>query len=285
MWNLLGRSRGSRCIVVVALVLLGSGGFSPVQALEPLVPYDNFSAKTIDPIRWVGLGPDLDVREVERVVNGKSLMLTHRAYANTLSDTGDTGGVVGLAFWSFDVTGAQFTVAAKKVEVTDCSPSRQLETTRTGAGFRGRFFSTQASGPGDQTGDVEVAIDISKVGGPNSGPNEFPLRVTAFYQRCDNATCGARTTLAFHELGAIGLGDETILTVQWDQANHQFIFKRDLVSQVVSPYTVSDIHPSSIRGGLLGLGRVVANCTTSPRPTVYVEATFKKVLVNLSAAP
>jgi hypothetical protein len=286
MWNVWGRSQMSQLVVVVAVVLLGSGGASPVQALEPLVPYDKFHGKSIDPTRWVGYGgADLNVREVERVVKGKSLRLANRAYANTLSDAGEIGGGFGLAFWSFDVTGAQFTVAAQKLDVTDCSPSRASETTRAGAGFRGKFFSTVAKGPGDQTGDVDVAIGIEKDGGPNSGPNERPLRVIAFYSRCDDATCGAFTVLAYHELGPIGLGDATILTVQWDQANHQFIFKRDLFSQVVSPYTVSDSNPPSIRGGLLVLGRVVANCTTLPRPTVDVEATFDNVLINQSAAP
>ena len=285
MWNLLGRSRGSRYVIVVVLVLLGSGGISPVQALEPLVPYDNFREPAIDPTRWVGIGADLNVRDAIRVVQGKSLKLANRAYADTLSDTGDAGGVFGLAFWSFDLTGVQFRVAAQKLDVTDCSLSRASETTRAGAGFRGRFFSTVAKSPGDLTGDVEVVIGIGKTGGPTSGLNERPLRVTAFYQRCDDTTCGARTTLAFHELGPIGLGDATILTVRWDQANHQFIFKRDLIFRVVSPYTVSDSHPASLRGGIITLDRVVANCTTLPRPMVDVVATFDNVLVNQSAVP
>ena len=212
------------------------------------------------------------------MVQGKSLKLANRAYADTLSDTGDAGGVFGLAFWSFDVTGVQFRVAAQKLDVTDCSPSRASETTRAGAGFRGRFFSTVAKSPGDSTGDVEVVIGIIQDVG-------LPLRVTAFYQRCDDATCGARTMLAFHELGPIGLGDKTILTVQWDQANHQFIFTRDLLFQVVAPYTFSDSHPASLRGGIITLDRVVANCTTLPRPMVDVVATFDNVLVNQSAAP
>jgi hypothetical protein len=285
MWSLLGRSRGSRYVIVVALVLLGSGGISPVQALEPLVTYDSFGQPAIDPTRWVGIGADLNVRDAIRVVEGKSLKLANRAYADTLADTGEAGGVFGLAFWSFDVTSAQFTVAATKLDVTDCSLSRASETTRAGAGFRGRFFSTVAKSPGDRTGDVEAVISISKVGGPNSGPNERPLRVTAFYGRCDDATCGASTVLAFHELGPIGLGDATILTIRWDQANHQFIFKRDLIFRVVSPYTVSDSNPASLRGGILTLDRAVANCTTLPRPMVDVVATFDNVLVNQSAAP
>jgi N-acetylneuraminic acid mutarotase len=247
--------------------------------LEPLVLYDDFSTGILEPAKWLGVGGDAALREVERNANNPHLALTHRAYAGVLSDSGTVGGIFGLNFARFSaLTAVQFTVKALQVETVDCSPSRPTETARTGAAFRGRFFSTQSSPPGSQSGDVEVVIGIEQIAGQQ-------LDVTAFYTMCNNASCTASTVLDFLHLGPIALGQRTTLTVQWDQGNHQFIFLRDKQPPVVSAYTVSDVYPPSSPGKFLVLARVVPNCTVAPRPTVFLKATFHKVLVNQSASP
>jgi len=76
------------------------------------------------------------------------------------------------------------------------------------------------------------------------------------------------------------------LRIQWDQANHRFIFQRDGEPEVFSPYTVSDTAPSGSQVKFLGTANTVPFCRLQagrPRPASFIDAFFDDVLVNESA--
>ena len=52
-----------------------------------------------------------------------------------------------------------------------------------------------------------------------------------------------KTNLAYHVLGQVKPGSTNFLYLQWDQPNHQFIFRLNNESPVYEPYTVSDTSP------------------------------------------
>ena len=75
------------------------------------------------------------------------------------------------------------------------------------------------------------------------------------------------------------------LSVQWDQANHQFIFGFGATT-LNAPYTVSDTAASPNMFKNMVVQNAVANCMTSAggRPRGTIDATFDDVFVNASAA-
>src|SRR5437870_7487017 len=116
------------CASFLMVALLGA----PVQALEPLVPYDNFNAKRLDPAKWFGTEVGGGYEAV-REVRDHRLRLASRVYVNSLRFLPFLIGD-GRRFFapnldslrlnvltSSAVTALEATVRVRKVEVTECA--------------------------------------------------------------------------------------------------------------------------------------------------------------------
>jgi hypothetical protein len=249
-------------------------------ALAQLVLYDDFKSTKIDASKWTGWQFfDPDLREAVRQLTGEEeyrrLHLSQRAYSATSDDSGASGGGFGLAFPVPNaIRELSFTLVAKDAVAVGCSsnPSGQIVT---GAEFRGRFFNTEIS-PTSSLGDVEVVIGANRNGTDTSSA----LEVIGFYQRCDDAFCGARTNLDFHRLGFVQPNTSNTLHIKWDQQNHRFVFQLNTEPPVLSPYVVSDSSAPFVPFKAIDLARVVPHCTSTPRPFASVDALFGNVYVN-----
>lgn len=255
---------------------------APVIGQTQLVLYDSFGSSRINPSKWIGLDGDFTslrdaVRTVVREESDSSAGLLHvfqNFYAFTNSDSGGTGGVFGLGFPNpASVTDLSFTVIVKKMLAVGCAtnPSQSGGS----AEFRGRFFNTEIS-PTSQLGDVESVIGPSR----NATDAGSQFTVVAFYQRCDDANCGARTTLDFKVLGFVNPGEQSTLHIKWDQPNHRFVYQLNKQAEVVSQYTVSDVSAAVGQGKGIDIAHVVPNCTTTPRPVVTADVYFGNVYTN-----
>lgn len=252
--------------------------------VKPLVLYDNFNGPRIDPSKWVGTwGDTSDLLEAVRELtpafqgqgNNRHLHLFLHSYAPTSSDDGGIGGGFGLAFSQpSSVTETSFTVVVDRATVIGCetNPSGAVAV----AEFRGQFFNTE-NPPTSRLGDVEVVIGVNRGSGDTGGA----LDVSAFYQRWDDDSGGARTSLDGKELGYIYPGQPASIRVKWDKPNHQFIFQLNKEPEFISKYTVSDAYPPFYGPwGTIELTRVLPNCTSTPRPEAMMDAYFDNVYVN-----
>ena len=283
------------CAGFLAAALLGA----PVHALEPMVLYDNFNAKRIDPAKWFGTEVGGGYEAV-REGRDHRLHLASRVYANRLFRPSWIGrrrlvapNLDGLrlnALTSSAVTALEATVRVKKVEVTECPIPTILDgvsftgVTRAQAGLFGFFFNTATPTPGSAENDVFAGIAIVRQA-PSPDPQKV-LRVQAFVSRCADKTCVGGTSLDFQDMGPIKRGKKARLRIEWDQANHRFIFQRDGEPEVFSPYTVSDTAPSGSQVKFLGTANTVPFCRLQagrPRPASFIDAFFDDVLVNESA--
>jgi hypothetical protein len=270
------RSAVATLCVVVALAL-------PAIGQTQIVPYDNFASRSVDPSKWIGVDCDpTSLRDtVRRVVpdeesNSSSglLHLFDKAYAFTNADSGGTGCPFGLGFPNpASLTELSFTVVVEKMSAIGCATNSSQSV--GSVEFRGRFFNTEIS-PTSQLGDIESVIGPSRV----STDTGDQFTVVAFYARCDDSNCGARTTLDFRVLGSVSPGERSTLRIKWDQPNHRFVYQLNRQPEVISPYTVSD---TSLAVGLvknIDITHVVPNCTSTPRPVVTADAYFGNVYTN-----
>jgi hypothetical protein len=245
-----------------------------------LVLYDDFRSPTIDASKWVSFGPDFDVLDAQRQLVGglgdRHLRLAETAYATTADDFGASGGGFGLYFpRSGDVTEVSFDVTVNDAVAVGCqsNPNGQIVT---GAELRGRFFNTEPFVT-SQLGDIEAVIAVNR-NATDAGP---AMEVLGFYQRCDDAGCGARTTLSFNRLGFVLPHVPATLHMKWDQPNHQFVFQLNNKPLVFAPYSVPDTSlPFFGPIRILDLAHVVPHCTTTPRPFASIDAFFDNVRVN-----
>ena len=103
---------------------------------------------------------------------------------------------------------------------------------------------------------------------------------------CLDSGCLDANSLSSHDLGTVTLQEMADLSIQWDQANHQFIFQLNNNPPVYAPYTVQDTSPPGMTNGKrIGLSHMLPNCTAEPRPMVFMDAYFDNVYVNQSAGP
>jgi hypothetical protein len=181
---------------------------------------------------------------------------------------------LGLLFANpASVTDLSFTVIVKRLKAIGCLTNPSLSAAT--AEFRGRFFNTETS-PTSVLGDVESVIGPQRIA-TDTGSD---FGVVAFYQRCDDARCGARTTLDFKVLGFVKPGERTKLRIKWDQPNHRFIYQVNRGPLVFSPYAVLDTSPAVGQGKSIDITHVVPNCTSTPRPVSTADAYFSDVFVN-----
>ncbi len=261
-------SKFVRAALLIVIALSACKGASAQMVL-----YDNFDTTVINPAKWVGSPGDpliLDeLRElaaVPGVPKAKQFHLMERVYGVTTDNSGSTGGLFGLSFINPSaITAVSFTLVANTITQVACKTNPGIAV--TGPEFIGSFFSMDPS-PAGSSDDVIAVIDIEQnvcCGGP---------RVAGWVAEQNG------TMLGWQVLGTVALKSTNTLFLQWDQSHHQFIFQLNNDAQVFEPYTVSDTSAPFYAFKSFDIGRVVADCTSTPRPYSVVDADFRDVYVN-----
>lgn len=281
--------RGCMMLLVV-LIGVAAAQERPGNAVERLVPYDDFNATQIDPDKWFGIefGPEPRGAGTEaiRQIQDNRLRLVYRAYGRTDSDSGMSRNEFILMFQnSAAVTAIEATVQVTDAAATSCPGNP--EATMAWAMLGGRFFSTAPSTPGGEVSDMAATIRVVRRSDSTDPPDV--LQVTSSVFHCANLPCTAGSLIYHLNLGSVKLGEMVRLRVQWDRDNHRFIFQRDDDPEVLAPYSLSDTYrdtaPPGIQVKFLDALHIVPNCTATPRPVAFIEALFDDVMVNESAAP
>ncbi|NNC03852.1 hypothetical protein HJC10_13485 [Corallococcus exiguus] len=267
---------------VLALVLGGTA-----QAVEPMVPYDNFNPmksnppratkiRGIDPARWV------DEQTGTRLDSLRELAFT-RLRLMSRSDTGT--GRYGLRFsQSPAVTAIAAKVRLNNARSTGCTAPAGAPAARSAAELTGHFFNTR--GAVGRSLQDDVTASIRTVSRSTDPAGSQALRVEAVIEQCTNASCSTRTQLFTADLGLVHQGEQAALRLQWDVANHRFVFQRDTQPEVYGAYTVTDTHaPGSSSKALVVTHDLPTCASATPAPLGYANAYFHDVFVNESAAP
>lgn len=244
--------------------------------IKPLVLYDDFNGRWIDPAKWDNWG---DLEGVRHAVidlvppyqwegNNRRLRIFQRANSMAIGDTEVRYGWLALQTTNpASIREISFHITVKSVAITGC-PSNP-NAGGAWAGFVGRFFNYGGEGYGDET-DVEAAIDLS----PEGTEAGAPMRVTA------KVAAGDGTVSDWQILGFVPLGQTARLRVKWDQPNHQFIFQLNKDAEVYSLYSVPDTSAPVIALRGLWVGRGTPDCTATPSGSTMMDAYFDNVYVN-----
>jgi len=269
------------CVTIFSMAMLGSFA----HALEPFALYDKFSSKILDETKWYGsetIAAGVDILEQVRQISGGRLHVLSRFYGNMSSNTGTSRGFYKLEFANPDpITAMEATVQVKSVEADGCAANST--PTDVSAAIQGAFFNTGTPTPGSELNDVLGLIYIQRAS--NSTDKPGILEVRGAISQCNDATCATYTVLNSTTLGTIKAGATTTLSIQWDQPNHQFIFKFGKLAPVHLAYAVSDTSSPGLNFKDLRFRNYIANCMTPPRLIAFMEAYFGNVFVNQSAAP
>lgn len=224
---------------------------------------------------WRGSGTT--GRESARTVTSKKLNLLERSYGATDSDTGLMAARTQLYFANgSDIRGMQAKIKLAAFETVGCGGNP--DATFVKAELMGRFFNTGPQIEGSAENDVYARIGI--VRDSHSSDPANTARIGARVKRCKDSACNASEAMFAHDLGAIEKGQQAVVSLEWDQANHRFFFRRDSQEAVVFSYD-ADVYPDSAAPSQVDK-RVeayseVPSCTTTPRPTGYIKATFDDV--------
>jgi hypothetical protein len=248
---------------------------SASMALEPLKIYDKFSSSPINGKLWID-------GERSSQVKGGTLVLSERLYAIQASNTGYHYDVFRTEVTDpAAVTELKATVLVNALEVNACAANSTVTSSR--ARIAGAFFNVGNAVAGTRINDVIAQARVIRFS--NSTDPAGVLQVTGQVIQCLDADCNSSTVLQSVSLGTTTIGTPVTLEMQWDQANKQFLFTRDNGSPVAAPYAVSDVAPPTEPYKDVDLRVDVANCTSAPPLTGFVNASFDNVFVNKSAAP
>jgi hypothetical protein len=273
---------GLSCFIVLLVGLLSF----PVQALEPFVLYDDFTGRLIDVDKWFGsqnkTGGVVNLEDV-RLISSGQLRVANCAYSDPNSDSGWNVGGTRLSFTEGDlVTAIKASVKVNRVSVTGCSTNSF--PTQARVRLSGFFFNTGVPTPGSAVNDVMAYIDVERRSNSPDAPNI--LVVWGRVYECTDSTCLSTNQLFSQDLGTVTLGQLADLTMQWDQANHRFIFQLNNNTPVYALYGVSDTSPpGSSNNKRIEVSPLFPNCTAEPRPLAIMDVYFDKVYVNQSAGP
>jgi hypothetical protein len=273
----------------VFVLLVGTWGLG--QAVEPLKPYDDFQLGPVNPDKWFGVEFGSAVREAARTIIldpldplGRNLRIFARSYGETASDAGTSLGAFDFAFRNpSTITAIRARIQVRSITSTGC-PSNPTPTLAI-ADIFGFFFNAGIPIPGSHVDDVFASMSVGRFS--NSPDPPGVLSVDAVVVHCHDVNCSDRTFLSVTSLGTVTTGQWVRLLMQWDQANHQFIFQRGTLPPVIVPYLVSDTAELGVQSKDLEVVQFVANCmpTALPRPVGKVDALFDNVFVNQSAQP
>jgi hypothetical protein len=248
----------------------------PVYAADTWTLYDDFSSGIINPDKWYGYESGRTGRETQRILASGRLNLSERCYGGTESDVGGTYSEQILRITnSSDIRGIKALVKPVKFETVACD-SNTSYTTWVYARLLGRFFNTDPQGSSSSTNDVYAYIQVER-DSLSSDPDNT-ARVIARVRQCIDYNCNYNT-LFLKDLGSIQAGQTATLSLEWDKANHRFLFKRG-DKRVVFAYDLTDTIPPVFDIKYLSVIAGVPNCTSSPKPTGLMNALFDNVYIK-----
>jgi hypothetical protein len=265
-------------VAAVLFVLLSAFLVCNAADAADWVLYDNFNTKTINPSKWSGAEwtSNQTVEENTRMIEKNTLNLLTRFYGQTGLDTGVTNCSNLVRFANpKPIYGIKATVRVKGFSEVDCAANPTPSYARVR--INGYFFNMGTSTPGSALNDVYALIGI------RTNPEE-ELEVFARAWLCTNANCSASTEIGSLTLGTINLNKKTTLSLEWDQANNRFIFQQDNLAPVYINYDYPDSSEPGMSLKYLDAHGGAANCTNTPRPSVFVDAYFDDVYVKTTAA-
>jgi hypothetical protein len=256
----------------VGLDLLAAS--AAARALEPLKIYDRFATAPINGNLWTNA-------ERSSQVKGGQLLMSERLYSRKTDDTGEYFEVFRTTVSNpTAVTEMKATVTVDALEVNACAANATTGSSR--ARVSGSYFNAGTPVAGSGVDDILGVARVIRFS--NSTDPAGTYQVQGQIIHCLDEECNASTVVQTVSLGTVTTGTPVTLEVQWDHANHQFIFTRDSNAPVDAPYTLADTQPPGEPYKDLDLRVDVANCTAAP-VTGYVNASFDNVFVNRSAAP
>jgi len=271
------------CWFVLTLLVTGSSA----RAAEPLVAYDNFNPRNsnpprtylvrgIDPVRW------RPVQSGERLDSTRQLAST-RLHVMQRASAGR--GTYGYSFTNAPLWSPPSPpVNVTRVSARSCTGDVSSPVAEAGALLTGHFFSAATATAGSALDDVVATVQATRQSG--SGDPTGTLRVRGVVQRCLDSECTTRQDLGSLELGTVLEGSGVNLRVQWDAANHRFIFQREMEQEVYVSYTVPDVQAPGRQDKAVLVSHTIPACDNpAHKPLGYVNAYFTQVMVNASAAP
>jgi hypothetical protein len=278
--------------LLVLVLLVGTWGFA--EALEPLKPYDNFEQALINPDKWIGSQFEAPPRfggsflELVRKTTQEEhhLRILNRSVGHTFFNGGISLSLFRLGFTRPDsITAIRSRVQVRNAESTGCPDTLNPSPTLATAQIFGFFFNTGTPTP-ESGGFLDVIAGVQVQRRSNSLDPPDILEISYFVEHCSDFDCVVTTPLGGGSLGTVKKGEWVRLLLQWDSAQHRFIFQRDTQPQKFVTYQgISDTAAPGIQLKTLGADNFIANCTSFPRPVGVLDALFDNVFVNQSALP
>jgi hypothetical protein len=265
---------------LIGLLLLCSFVTVPVYAGNGWTLYDNFNSGTINPDKWYGYEDGTTARETTRKVVSGKLNLFERSYGYPDSNDGATFVEQSLGFNNPEsIRGIKAVVNFITGETVGCNTNSH----RTLAWVRlfGKFFNTDPQGFNNRTNDVYAQITVER--DSLSTDPDGTARIRATVRQCMDIICNKVNTLyANEDLGSINEGQSATCSMEWDKTHHKFIFKRDTHAVEYSYDTnkYPDTYPPAYHTKKLAVLSEVPNCTSTPRPSAFMNALFDNVYIK-----
>ena len=301
------RARWSLFVLLLVPLLVVSG-WAPSDAVESWRLYDDFEVGPISPTKWSGWSDeDRFIREMNRTIVvdpsgvGRDLRLMLKAWGDTIDNTGEVLTQVGMTFAQPSmVTAMRARVNVRSYSVKSCT-ANVSSTADANVAIIGSFFNVDqaAKTPGDFTGDVRAVVAVGASTGSFNDAGAH-LYVFGMVFQCNDSTCswqnrtnlvpsGSPTTDMFFLGTPVALGSWVRISVQWDEANQQFLFQRGTQTPVAVSYaSLTPPNPGSpavVEKNIVTVNNV-PNCMPPNAPgTAKMDVLIDAVAVNQNALP
>lgn len=254
---------------------------APVHAGQPLVLYDDFSKPLIDPQKWTADDWGFVLENTRVVTKNWALNLAARSYAGIDSDSGSGGSGNAIYFKNPQYIDAiKTTVVFKDYDLIGCTTNSFPSQVR--ARISGYFFNTGSRTEGSHANDVFAQVYVYR--NSQSQDASKVLKAVFWVGICRDRDCFDTTPLGSYELGNVILGKNTDLRLEWDPDGNQFIAQLNKNPEVSISYEdLPDVNHPGLASKRLEARTDVAECTSEPRPTAFVDLWFDNVYVNQSA--
>jgi hypothetical protein len=245
--------------------------------------YDNFNSGLLDPAKWTGQeeGNTIGRETLRTIILGK-LYLMERSYGYTNSNAGVPWIQQKLWFTNGpNVKAIKASVRPTSFETVGCD--NNPDPTWVAARLAGYFFNTGSAAPANGLNDVQALIGVNHFSNLDEDKNQSS--VIAVVRQCIDAECNTFNTLYHETLGNLKMGQQGILSLEWDKDNHSFIFMFNKKTFTYS-YNIEQ-YPDNFRsfytGKRLDTSTQVSNCiltTQTDRPTAFISAIFDDVYIK-----
>jgi len=255
------------------LACLSGGAYG--QWSPPLVRFDNFNQKFLDPNKWATSSPCFTwtVLDCVREIQNGQLRLGVRGFGATDSNQGSQYAESELHFLRPSTIKSIATdLVLRRLEGPACPDN--ADPPGGHAILQGTFFN---SGTGDPNDDVQGLLLIDNRA-PSENPGVADVCSMLYWQgQFFNGVC----------LGSVRFGQKIKAQLTWDQSNHQFLSSftdpaTGITAQESMPYSMPDTRAAAAPDKLIGVRVWGPNCIGKQGLASDIEATFDNVMVGAS---